>query len=241
MDAKTEKVKSLFDKPEGYLRKHYDISLRTLIVRELLGEVGNARILDIGCGDGSISLQYAAESNRIVLLDLSENMLAVAKENTPESLRNMVQYVHADLREYHTEELFDIVLCIGVLAHVVSVEETITKISELLKPGGRCVIQITDNDQMSGKFMNAYYRVRNKASQTNSYPLNKTGLSSIVSSATRHGLTLLQKRRYLAPFLGMGKMPNEWLFKYELFTMRQHFISRFGSEAVGLYQRDSAG
>ncbi len=238
MNIRTEKVKYLFDKPEGYLKKNFDISIRTLIAHELLGNIKNSRILDIGCGDGSISLQFSSSTNRLVLVDLSKKMLYAAKKNTPEKYKEKVEFINSDLFSYKSDELFDVVFCIGVLAHVHSIDETITKISRLLKPGGRCVLQTTDNDKLTGKFMNTYYSIKNSFSPSIKYSLNKIGQSHIMSLAQSNGLKLVGIRRYLSPFLGLGKMPNEWLFKYEHYTLTHDFLSKFGSETHSLFIKE---
>lgn len=235
---KNERVKAFFDKPEKYLKDDYDISIRALIVRELLGDVSNIKMLDIGCGDGSISLQFSSDTNQITLVDISEKMLELARNNTSDIYIENSEYINSDLLSYETNEQFDIVLCIGVLAHVDSIEQTIAKVSSLLKPGGRCIIQITDNDKMTGKFINTYNGVRNLFDSLSRYSLNKTGLSQIVSLAHRNKLTLVTKRQYLSPLLGMGMLSDEWLYKYEYFTLTHDFFSKFGSETLGLYKKD---
>jgi SAM-dependent methyltransferase len=178
-------------------------------------------------------------TNSITLVDLSEKMLEAAKKNTPPKFAGNVEYINADLHSFGSSDKFDVVLCIGVLAHVVSVEETVAKVSELLRPGGRCLFQVTDNDKIVGKLMNAYYSVHDTFQRHSRYSLNKLGLSQVVSLARRYQLTLLGKRQYLSPFLGMGRLPNEWLFKYELFTLTHDWISRLGSETISLYRKNS--
>jgi 2-polyprenyl-3-methyl-5-hydroxy-6-metoxy-1,4-benzoquinol methylase len=150
MNSRSERVKSFFDKTHLYLNKDFGVSIRALIVRKLLGELSHSRILDLGCGDGRISLQYISQTNHITLVDLSDNMLEIARKNTPETLKTNVDYINTDLQKYEAGEKFDVVICIGVLAHVVSVEETVAKVVRFLKPGGRCIFQITDADQYLG-------------------------------------------------------------------------------------------
>src|SRR2546423_15692972 len=122
MESRIQHVKRRFDNTELYLGKDFDISLRGLVVRDLLGSVENCNLLDLGCGDGSLSLQFVEEANHIALVDISAEMLDVAKQKTPPWLRTKVDYVNTNLADYAAKDLFDIVLCIGVLAHVASVE-----------------------------------------------------------------------------------------------------------------------
>lgn len=239
MNSKSEQVKSFFDKTQLYFHKDADVSIRTLIVHELLGELNHSRILDLGCGDGRISLQYMSQSNHLTLVDLSDNMLEIARKNTPETLKKNVNYINADLQRYETEEKFDVVICIGVLAHVTSVEETIAKVARFLKLGGRCIFQITDTDCYLGKFLMTFYRVRNFIVRSRGYVVNETHLSYITNLTHCNRLTFLDKRQYWSILPGMGKMPNKWLWKYQVFTLTHDPLWRMGSEVILVYVKES--
>ena len=95
--SRTANVKQFFDQTRCYLEKNVNIEIRKRIVRELVGDIRNSRILDLGCGDGSISLQFLNETNYISLVDLSPNMLAIARENTPAQCKVNVGYINRDL------------------------------------------------------------------------------------------------------------------------------------------------
>ena len=87
MAPETDDVKAFFNQPHRYLHKRFGLRLRAEITQELLGPLSAVRILDIGCGDGSISLPYLFSGNSLVLLDLSESMLQLARRNTPAAMR----------------------------------------------------------------------------------------------------------------------------------------------------------
>src|SRR5437773_11740974 len=96
MVSKTQHVKSFFDRTNVYLRKSFGISLRVSIVRRLLGDLDGSTILDLGCGDGRVSLQYLSHNNKITLVDLSERMLEQTRLNTPEAFKTNVEYINGD-------------------------------------------------------------------------------------------------------------------------------------------------
>ena len=118
MTEKHEKVEAFFDKTHLYLDNSFGVALRSLIVSELSGNLSQSAILDIGCGNGAVSLQYAGNGNKLTLIDLSNEMLALARAQTPPSLRDSVEYLKLDYLDLNPSTLFDVVIYLGILAHV---------------------------------------------------------------------------------------------------------------------------
>ena len=142
-----------FNNPDLYLKNNFNVEIRSQLIRKLLGEPSNLQILDLGCGDGRLSLQFLADNNRITLVDRSRPMLERARENTPEHFRDRVGYVNHDILGFQPSELYDVVICVGVLAHVTSIESAVAKIASLVRPGGRCIIEFTDAAQPLGALL----------------------------------------------------------------------------------------
>ncbi|MGC4375960.1 methyltransferase domain-containing protein [Fictibacillus sp. Mic-4] len=57
-----------------------------------------ARILDIGCGTGAVSIRLAEKGFDVTAVDLSEDMLAMAREKAENQKLN-VRFFHQDMRE----------------------------------------------------------------------------------------------------------------------------------------------
>jgi len=53
-------------------------------------------VLDIGCGPGRFTREFAKISNHVTAIDISSNMIQHAKQNTAEEHRNHVDYETAD-------------------------------------------------------------------------------------------------------------------------------------------------
>ena len=147
MTSKTEKVKSLFEVPEKYLGpRHYDIRIRAETVQEFTSTLMFDRALDIGCGDGSISLPLLPRCNRLTLLDLSRKMLELAGRRIPAERKNDVDLIDGDFMGVNLDsKSFDLIFCIGVLAHVDSPVAVIEKVAQLAKPGGWVILEFTDS------------------------------------------------------------------------------------------------
>ena len=82
MNNKINNVKVFFNNPDNYLTNNTGISLRKIILKNILGDIKKKSILDIGCGDGTLSKNYLG-NNIITFLDFSENMINVAKKTIP--------------------------------------------------------------------------------------------------------------------------------------------------------------
>lgn len=234
-------VKAFFNKISGhnsYLEKRFGIEIRTLIVNKMLGRVSNCSILDIGCGDGAISLQYASQENNITFIDLSENMLRIAKENTPVQLREKYSYKNISFLDFQTDHCYDIILIIGVLAHLPSLEGIFEKISDLLSSDGKCIIQYSDSNNILVKFSQFINKLGNQVGHKNyRYLLNKIYSTEVVKLLENNNLQIEHTIQYslLLPF--MGRLPDSLLFKIQKLTLETPWLSRIGSDVVILVSK----
>ncbi len=116
--------------------KRDDALISSLI--ENIGIKKNDRVMDVGCGKGVISLDLYEKSQRQVLaMDLSGNMISLAKEKKIEEEK--VKFVHEDF--YLTKEKgYDVVVFFDCYPHFISRDELKKKLLEVLKHEGRFAI-----------------------------------------------------------------------------------------------------
>ncbi|MFI5131261.1 MAG: class I SAM-dependent methyltransferase [Chitinophagales bacterium] len=95
-------------------------------------------VLEAGCGAGRFTEVLLQQGARLVSADLSSAVEA-NKENF--ALSDTHQIIQADINDMPFENgTFDVVICIGVIQHTPSPEETIANLYNLVKPGGYLVI-----------------------------------------------------------------------------------------------------
>lgn len=101
---------------------------------------GDERILDVGCGPGVLSVEIAKrlKSGHITGLDLSEKMIALAKNLAKDHLLDNVRFEKADaLNLRFPEGAFDVVISTSVLHWVKHPQKFISEIYRVLKKGGK--------------------------------------------------------------------------------------------------------
>ena len=104
---------------------------------------GDARILEIGCGTGQMSL-YLARGDRLVIgADLTRASLELAVAAAARFQLNRVLFVETDLhRPGLRPESFDVVYSSGVLHHTPNPRAAFVRVAQFARPGGMIVLGV---------------------------------------------------------------------------------------------------
>src|SRR5215471_11083295 len=95
--SRVDHVRRYFGQPRNYLDiRRYVIEARRETVQEFLAGRTCSRILDIGCGDGSLTVPLLSPKTRLTLLDISVPMLNKALSRVPSEVSSNVQAVNMD-------------------------------------------------------------------------------------------------------------------------------------------------
>ncbi|MBI2483242.1 class I SAM-dependent methyltransferase [Candidatus Uhrbacteria bacterium] len=232
-NAHAHAVTNFFTDNTYLSRNQHTIALRRLIAQELLPDLRDTRVLDIGCGDGSISLACALQASAITLIDISPSMIERARQQWRHHAH--VTAIHGDFLTYTPQGPFDVVFMFGVLAHVPDLDASIEKVAQLLRPNGRALIQFTDTDCCMGRL--CYYTETIINRHGYQYPLQKIRYSDVRASSNRHHLQIEEQRRYSLLIPGMGRLPKRLLWKYQLWSLRNPRLSAHGTEVVLLLRK----
>ena len=96
------------------------------------------RVLDVGCGGGLLSEAMAAEGAQVTGIDLSEQLIDIARLHLLESgLKAEYRVISAEAMAAEQPAGFDAVTCMEMLEHVPDPQAIVQACFELLKPGGR--------------------------------------------------------------------------------------------------------
>jgi SAM-dependent methyltransferase len=102
---------------------------------------GDARVVEVGCGTGQMSL-FLATANRVVLgVDLTRASLELGAAAARRFGVDKATFIETDLRRPGLREgAFDVVYSSGVLHHTPDPRASFTSLARLAKPGGIVVL-----------------------------------------------------------------------------------------------------
>jgi SAM-dependent methyltransferase len=133
----------------GERARTYDLVTGAVTAR--VGEVllddtrvgAGARVLDVGCGPGTITAAAAARGATAVGVDLAVEMLALARERHPG-----IEFVEGDAEELpFADGAFDAVVGGFILNHLPAPERAVADAARVLAPGGRLAVAVWDRPE----------------------------------------------------------------------------------------------
>jgi len=107
-----------------------------------------SKVIDIGCGEGFLSIYLASKGFDVLGIDLSERAIQYAKENAIKQRTN-IRFVAMDIADLSKlKEKFDFVLEWGIMHHIMPSQrpQYVKDIANLLNPNGK-YLSVSFNEQ----------------------------------------------------------------------------------------------
>ena len=150
---KSEWYKDWFNTDEYLLvYKHRDRSEAEILKNLVLKNVEREKVklvLDMACGSGRHAISFAQAGFDVTAIDLSENLLNVAKSNAEKEKVN-VDFILSDIRKFNPEKKFDLVLnlftSLGYFEKDDENAKVVQKAFELMNSGGWFVLDYFNNN-----------------------------------------------------------------------------------------------
>lgn len=131
---------------EDYYRS-YQVTLAERFLIPSLRDWGDAlegkRFLEIGCGDGGCGLAFARAGCDVVMMDVDERLVEIARranERDAVEIPTFVGDVFDSDADFYREGPFDIVLFRDVMEHLEDPARAIGIVGRYLAPGGRIFV-----------------------------------------------------------------------------------------------------
>jgi ubiquinone/menaquinone biosynthesis C-methylase UbiE len=111
---------------------------------EMLGDIRGLRILDLGCGEGRNTRLFADRGAKVVAIDLSEAMIAAAREEEAREPRGIEYHLGSasDLSRF-ADGSFDAVLSTMAIMDLPDYGGCVREVARVLKTGGPFQFSIT--------------------------------------------------------------------------------------------------
>lgn len=117
-------------------------------VEQSVGDLKQLKVLDLGCGTGTLSHAMAERGAIVSGVDLSSQMIEVAKERYPS-----IQFSEGAMQDLNLGDTYDVIVCaIDALNYVTNWEEvimTFQKVYQHLKPEGRFLFDVHSLEKMA--------------------------------------------------------------------------------------------
>jgi SAM-dependent methyltransferase len=125
-----------------YRAQHKDYAAEAAKVAECVQRFKNTpgkRLLDVGCGTG-IHAAILRSEFEVEGLDISEEMLAIARQNYPD-----IRFHHGSMVDFKLDHRFDVIVClfsaIGYVETLPLLNQAVRSMAEHLNPGGVLIVE----------------------------------------------------------------------------------------------------
>lgn len=119
----------------------------TDFVLDHLAGISQPEILDLCAGTGSHARLFTERGARVVGVDRSGEMLAIARSKAPEA-----RFLQADIRSFALTEAFDAVICMYGAIHYIEEPQDVVRVLrhawDHLKPGGTLIVDLRERDYL---------------------------------------------------------------------------------------------
>ena len=159
-------------------------------------------------------------------------MLQSAKDLLASQIKNTeLEFVQSDVFNFkQSDSRFDLVLCLGLIAHTGRLDILLPHLKSMLTPGGRIILQATLTDHLGTRVVRALTSRSELARR--GYRLSWFSQRNISDVCDRAGLRILETRRHS---LGVPFGDRLWPWaNFQLETRLEKWASRHGADAIYL-------
>ncbi len=215
---------------------------RLALARELAQNYRGS-MLDCATGTGEISAAIldSGRFSTATLVDISSEMLRRAQARVPSAPGQEIRFIHTDvfdfLRTLEPSIRFDLIICLGLIAHAGRLELLLRAFGDHLAPDGRILLQ-TSLLEHPGNWL---WRLLldKRATKRHGYSFSYYTDEQIRRATDQAELSVNCVRRY-----GLGVPLLEKIWPWANYHLEQHFsdwASRKGAEAIYTLSKTASG
>lgn len=243
LKQKTDKNKD-WDKAAPHFHKrakkddYHDLLFSKLILNE------NDSLLDLGCGEGSITLPIAKQVRKVTGVDSSTKMLELLNQRAQEQNIKNIDTILKSLEDISYEEIgdYDVVLASRSLNGIIPIEETLKTINEIANKYVFITLFGPENWKIEKEF-NEYIGKENKPFPEYNYMFNILYNMGIYANIERLDIKAYREYSSIEEAMDNGKFRLDLLNDGEKAQLRKYLneILKKDSETGKLYnEKDKA-
>jgi ubiquinone/menaquinone biosynthesis C-methylase UbiE len=124
---------------ERIRRSYFDDRVTSLAIEKLLPR--NLTLADIGCGTGSLTFELARFADKVIGVDLSQEMLRRARAGATERTLENVEFRQGDVLKLPLDaHSVDAAFCVMVLHFLPDPERAVSGLCRIVRPGGSVIL-----------------------------------------------------------------------------------------------------
>lgn len=92
-------------------------------------------VLDLGCGNGTVTLEIASQVKQVTAVDMSEEMLQLVQKNAQEKGISNIDYLQSTIQDLQIEQVgqHDVVIASRSLGGIYDIKDELKKLDELAR------------------------------------------------------------------------------------------------------------
>jgi ubiquinone/menaquinone biosynthesis C-methylase UbiE len=211
--------------------------IERLRIASELCEGTSGALLDCACGSGEItsSIVETGRYSSATLVDISDTMLSMARQRIDtvpsESITPEINFINSDVFNYllsGQERPFDLILCLGLIAHTGRLEELLSALKKVLSENGRILVQTTLLNHLFTRLIRAASEKRYE--RNHGYSISYYTERDLAQACEAAGLTIdTQVKFFLGLPFGDQVFPRA---NYFLEVACKKWANRHGTEAL---------
>jgi len=149
-------VEHWFDKTQSLVFSEESAKEEELIIKKLILNDSNTKILDLGCGDGRYAKIFLHNVKKYIGVDISNNFITKNKEHIKSS---KLEFYHLAAHLFTYSEKFDYILMIGLLTYMNDdeINQMCHNCSKMLKEDGKIIVRNVVNNEEKRKYFDDKY------------------------------------------------------------------------------------
>lgn len=206
---------------------------RRALARDLSRECAGS-MLDCATGTGEISatIYDSGQFYDGTFVDISPAMLWRAQLHFKSFPGHNVRFVQADIFQFlrclETDTKFDLIVCLGLVAHTGRLDELLRSFRAHLTEGGRILLQTSLLDHWGNRLWRLL--LDRRATQRQGYAFSYYSRQDITAAVHQTQLTILDVRRYGVGLPFLEKLARSANYQFEV--RFSSWASRKGAEAI---------